>query len=465
MVHLPPVRTKRALIQIMSAGTSTGAVTGVYSFPLLKPREIFACLREMRVSVSEDEIRSCDPGAVRKVLEAFIESAMGVTREDMAQIAFPGLPTLSFPELHSESVPELTFYRTAQRLLAACGVDDFGLRDVLHPTPKRVRRQLSALINFAKFRQERLAVFGEITGQTDELLAQKKALQEENAALQRELDQLLEEQKEEEPERLQLQEEVSALAKDINELNRQQAVYRLESDSKKAKCKDIRDAVSSVQYTNVQAKEKIEELNGLIVNSPDRVKGELTSIESTLEKARRELHQLEEKRAAVKDFIEIYERAERELAETFSLLDEIKQEMEACRDAKNQVKDARKRVDNLKGRIKETVTRRQRMEKIVELKKRELDRYIRDARAKDEATSNSLQAARNELSNLESVHYEVRQRIDQNKDASRKVELKMKEEEAQYQKDLKNMEQMYARLHQSAEYYSDQVLNVIRPRS
>ncbi|KAG1694987.1 hypothetical protein DVH05_020917 [Phytophthora capsici] len=390
---------------------------------------------------------------------------MGVTREDMAQIAFPGLPTLSFPELHSESVPELTFYRTAQRLLAACGVDDFGLRDVLHPTPKRVRRQLSALINFAKFRQERLAFFGEITGQTDELLNQKKALQEENAALQRELDQLLEEQKAEEPERLQLQGEVSTLEKDINELNQKQAVYRIDAQAMKDKCGKMRDIVASVQYTKVEAEEEIEKLKGLIVNSPDRVKGELKTIGDTLEKARGELHQLEEKHTAVKAFIGIYERAERELAKTFSLLDEVKQELLACKEAKNQVKDARKRIDDLKFRIDETMTRRQRMEKMVELKKRELDRYIRDARLKDEAASNALQNARNELSKLESVHYEVRQRITQNTDASRKVELKMKEEEAQYQKDLKNLEQMYARLHQSAKYYNDQVLNVIRSSS
>ncbi|KAL3657928.1 hypothetical protein V7S43_017134 [Phytophthora oleae] len=449
----------------MSAGTSSGAVTGVYSFPLLKPREIFACLREMRVPVSEDEIRSCDAGAVRKVLEAFIESAMGVTREDMAQIAFPGLPTLSFPELHSESVPELTFYRTAQRLLAACGVDDFGLRDVLHPTPKRVRRQLSALINFAKFRAERLAFFSEITGQTDELLAQKKALHEENAALQRELDQLLEEQKAEEPARLQLEGEVSVLAKEVNELNRQQAVLHDDAIQMKAKHKIMHDAVSSARYSKVEAEEEIERLKGQIVNSPDRVRGELKSIGASLENARDELHQLEEKHAAVKEFIEIYERAEKELARTFTLLDEIKQEMQACKDVKHQVKDAMKRIEDLRFLTGETVTRRQRMEKMVELKKRELDRYIRDARVKDEAASNALQSARNELSKLESVHYEVRQRISQNTDASRKVELKMKEEEAQYQKDLKNLEQMYARLHQSAEYYNGQVLNAIRSSS
>ncbi|ETL31474.1 hypothetical protein F441_16113 [Phytophthora nicotianae CJ01A1] len=440
--------------------SSSGGVS--YSFPLLKPREIFACLRDMRVPVSEDEIRACDVGAVRKVLEAFIENTMGVTREDMAQIAFPGLPTLSFPELHSESVPDLTFYRTAQRLLVACGVDDFGLRDVLHPTPKRVRRQLSALINFSKFRTERLAAFSEITSQTDELLAQKKALQEENAALQRELDQLLEEQKAEEPARLQLQTEVNELEKEINVLNRQQAVLRHETDEMKTRRSEMEDAISSTRFTKVEAENDIERLKAQIVTSPDRVKGELQTIGRTVDKAKEDLLELEEKHAAVIQFIEIYERAEKELARTFKLLGEIEQELKTCKETKDQLKNASTRLSELRIRTTETVTRRERLEKLVELKKRELNRYMEDARAADENANRALQMARNELSKLEAAHQEVRQRIMQNNDASRKVELKMKEEEAQYTKELKNLEQMYTRLHQATEYYNQQVLGAIR---
>ncbi|TDH67734.1 hypothetical protein CCR75_009532 [Bremia lactucae] len=446
----------------MAQSMSSSSGAGVYSFPLLKPREIFACLRDMRVPVSEDEIRACDVGAVRKVLEAFIESIMGITREDMAQIAFPGLPTLTYPELHSESVPELTFYRTAQRLLGASGVDDFGLRDVLNPTPKRVRRQLSALINFGKFRDERLVTFSKITSQTDELLAQKKALQEENTVLKRELDQLLEEQKAEEPARLQLQDEVSSLEKEINVLNKQQAVMRVETDELKGKRAKMEDDVSSVRFNKVEAEETIEKLKVLIVTSPDRVRRELKAIGATLEKAKDDLHELEEKHAAVIEFIEIYERAEKELARTFTLLHEIEKEMQTCKEVKHQVKSTSKRIHELQFRTAETITRRQRLEKLLELKTRELSRHIEEARAKDVIASKVLESARNELAKLQLVHNEVRQRITLNTEASRKIELQIMEEESQYQKELKDLEQMYTRLHQAAKYYNEQVISAIR---
>lgn len=39
---------------------------------------------------------------------------------------------------------------------------DFSMKDLLAPEPKRVRRHLSAVINFAKFREERLVMYAEL---------------------------------------------------------------------------------------------------------------------------------------------------------------------------------------------------------------------------------------------------------------------------------------------------------------
>ena len=41
-----------------------------------------------------------------------------------------------------------------QRLLKICGYDDFGLRDLAAPHGRRFKRQLSALINYLKYRED-----------------------------------------------------------------------------------------------------------------------------------------------------------------------------------------------------------------------------------------------------------------------------------------------------------------------
>jgi hypothetical protein len=47
--------------------------------------------------------------------------------------------------------------------MQAIGIDDFGLKDMTKPEPGRVRRIMSAVINFAKFREERMDVLEEYT--------------------------------------------------------------------------------------------------------------------------------------------------------------------------------------------------------------------------------------------------------------------------------------------------------------
>lgn len=41
-----------------------------------------------------------------------------------------------------------------QKLFRICGYDEFGLRDLAVPTGRRLRKQLSALINFMKYRED-----------------------------------------------------------------------------------------------------------------------------------------------------------------------------------------------------------------------------------------------------------------------------------------------------------------------
>ena len=47
--------------------------------------------------------------------------------------------------------------------MEAVGIDDFSLRDIISPTGARFRMILSGVINFAKFREEQVAVVEGLT--------------------------------------------------------------------------------------------------------------------------------------------------------------------------------------------------------------------------------------------------------------------------------------------------------------
>jgi kinetochore protein Nuf2 len=43
-------------------------------------------------------------------------------------------------------------------IMECCGVPDFGFRDLMKPEYARTRRNISAVINFAKFREEKVGL-------------------------------------------------------------------------------------------------------------------------------------------------------------------------------------------------------------------------------------------------------------------------------------------------------------------
>lgn len=54
------------------------------------------------------------------------------------------------------------------------------LQDIYKPETARLRRHLSAIINFAKFREEKLVAYTEMQQRIDQLLEERRALEDEH---------------------------------------------------------------------------------------------------------------------------------------------------------------------------------------------------------------------------------------------------------------------------------------------
>lgn len=63
------------------------------------------------------------------------------------------------------------------------GIDDFSFKDLIRPEGPRLRIILSAVINFAKFREEQLGVFEDFNRKSDELVEQRNKLAAREAEL------------------------------------------------------------------------------------------------------------------------------------------------------------------------------------------------------------------------------------------------------------------------------------------
>lgn len=51
-----------------------------------------------------------------------------VCREELNQPLFAAIDAFEYPELHDESIAARNFFRHLSKLMAACGVKDFGMK-------------------------------------------------------------------------------------------------------------------------------------------------------------------------------------------------------------------------------------------------------------------------------------------------------------------------------------------------
>lgn len=61
---------------------------------------------------------------------------------------------LAHPELYNDALSETKFFCLLSKQLRICGYSEFGFRDLASPQARRFKKQLSALINFLKYRED-----------------------------------------------------------------------------------------------------------------------------------------------------------------------------------------------------------------------------------------------------------------------------------------------------------------------
>lgn len=326
-----------------------------YSFPNLKIHDIMLCLKELGISMSEDEL-SCpekNKDVVLHMLEQLTEICTGTTREEMNQPAFSGLSVLEYPELHEDSVPQINSFRAVQRLMETCGIRDFTIKDFIDPAAKRLRKHLSGIINFAKFREERLVLFTDLTNQRGGLQDQLKKVKAEHSDMTAKMGVMREQRAEEEAEISKTDKECKEIESDISALNHRQAEIREESSALKADNNQLKDVISSksLQLEELLAQKK--KLQGQIVNSPGRFRKEIGDVEKSLRAEETEVQNNQRKHREVSAWLTTLEEVQAEVDVASEALGEVQSELEKQKTVSLSVEALRQQHANKQGVLAE----------------------------------------------------------------------------------------------------------------
>ena len=300
-----------------------------FAFPLMKVGAIVFCLQQAGIIITEDGILNPEKNVdLRSTFEQLARLCTGITEEEMSQPAFSGLSALSFPELHDDSVRNLNSFRACSKMMELCGVQDFTIKDFILPTSKRVRRQLSAIINFAKFRGEKHNLLMDLTGTRQSLMTSLKSVQIENETLNDRL-LLLKEQTSEEAKLIsEIENDCIDMENDISNLNQNQAIIREETTELKSKNNSLKDEISMISLQLEEMLALRKKMAGQIVNSPERFRNQILDVGKSLQAEQNDAKNAERKVRELSLWLNSAEESQIQINHALEVIHELKSESE-----------------------------------------------------------------------------------------------------------------------------------------
>jgi len=368
------------------------------TFPILKLQELISCSDELRVPITAADVREPQPAVVQKIFEAYLEMFLSVKVDTIKQPSFDAM-MLDYPDLHEDSFPKLVMMAAMTRMFQACGIYDFSLQDITKPGVKRIKKLLSAVINFAKFREFQLGSVDELLEKREQLAADHSKALTLNAQMDEELASLAAVQEAEMPERQRLEGEGKEMMVKIGVLNKKQLKLQQASHPKRNALSDIIHTVGQEEFEISKLSVACKTLEGQIVQSPEILKQEIALLGAKLEQERENVVVLEKRGRELAVQTDRMSTTKTDIAKARKQLDEVEKEIarlnvanEDCEQTKEGViregrllKESKAKEELLKWQIEDCSEKIARLSQQRDMKRTEAQREIEKAR-KDNAT-------------------------------------------------------------------------------
>jgi kinetochore protein Nuf2 len=418
-------------------------------------------MNDLEIPLTAEELSAAPKDAVRRVFEALVDMCTGITKEELSQPAFAGLSVLNYPELHEESIPEIATFRAVSKMTAICGMNDFSMRDLSEPDPKRLRRQLSGVINFAKFREERFMMYTELTAKTDDLVVNIRKKEDENAALKGKLAELKSQFASEEPAIKELDDQTTILESKIESLNKQQAVLRHETGEMKTEGNKLKDQVAELQFSTLNARQEAENLQCQIVSSPDRIKGEMAKMGEDLLKQKEEAVGLEANMRTMQARLEHINKAEKELLKTLEVMADVDEEIVKCKASTKEVKAKKVQISNHQQEIQSQEALKESFHRQLAKLQEKVENVRLQADVKREAADQALESAQQELESVHSSQQQSNVQAENLDKATAEMAIKLAEGQQEHDAGVNLMTENYKRMEGAVKSYHTQLLGNI----
>jgi hypothetical protein len=161
-----------------------------------------------------------------------------------------------------------------------------------------------------------------------------------------------------------------------------------------------------------------------------------------LDEAKEELNAMERRARELQIFSDTFSRAEKDTIKILEFMEEIEEDIKKCKDAKEKVKLQQKNIEENNFKTMECIAQRKRVEKLLEQKREQFDRYKEEASIKLQAADHALKTAKEELEQLTASHSISQQQMEENEAKKNNLQRELHEEEQKYQQELAEIQEV-----------------------
>lgn len=318
-----------------------------FRFRLEKSSEIIKCLHELGINISENDILFPEKSKeqCQSMYEQLAELCTGVTREEMFQPSLRNDINIIYPELHEDSLMNLNAFRACSKMMEACGIYNFTIKDFITPDSKRTRRFLSGVINFLKFREERLGLLSDLNSSRDGLLEKMSSLRQRGDAASMRLGKLREQTADDTRLVCRIEDEIKDIENQIATLGQQQVDAKDELISLKSRNDLLKDELTQRMATLEMLLATKKSLSMQVVSNPERFRKQISDSEVALKNEQVETKKAERKARDLSAWTTSVEDAQIEVTAALDALADLQNEVERQRTVMTELDTVRQQTE------------------------------------------------------------------------------------------------------------------------
>ncbi|XP_022084994.1 kinetochore protein Nuf2-like [Acanthaster planci] len=261
-------------------------MTSTFRFPILPIDELINWLRvELQLddlNITEEDFKNPQPHRVQMIYRMILETVMGIRQEKIIQPHFEAVQQLSYPEFFEENISLVNLAMGMTRFMAACDVNDFKLKDLSSPKPKRTVRMISAIINFCRFKIARMETYERIQADVDSVKEQHNHYLRRIDELKTQINTIKANRAEKEVLIKEMSAKVDELGSTMNGYKQEQASLQQGIHQVKTGCSEKAAKLEQLKVNTLNAREACDKLRPQIIQSPERIKTDMARMHNAI---------------------------------------------------------------------------------------------------------------------------------------------------------------------------------------